>query len=371
MHPLGTLDELPPDYRQALSARNLVPLWPSLRALLPPQRPAQRTQPTHWAYRDLRPLLLRAGELTPIEKAERRVLVLANPGHGLDAMQASAAIYLGMQLLLPGEWAPSHRHTPNAVRMVVEGTGAWTTVDGERCPMARGDLILTPTGLWHEHGHDGTDPVVWLDVLDLPLVFFLEASYHEAGARQPTHPHHGECAHVRAGVAPRPLFEAASGRHARYPLLRYPWSDVRAALLSLAADQPALQAVQVTYVHPTRGADAENILGLHALMLRPGQTLTLPARSPAMVLHQIEGGSQVHVHAVAGARHAEATYTLDEADTCVIPGYTPATLSNRSPGEPAFLFIADESPLHRKLGLYEVRPDPARPELDAVARSAP
>ena len=80
------------------------------------------------------------------------MLVPANPGHGLENMQASPAMYLGMQLLLPGEWAPAHRHTPNSVRMVVEGEGAWTTVDGEKCPMERGDLILTPTGLWHEHG---------------------------------------------------------------------------------------------------------------------------------------------------------------------------------------------------------------------------
>ena len=97
----------------------------------------------------LRPLLLQAGELTPMEKAERRVLVMANPGHGLEKMQATSTIYLGMQLLLPGEWAPAHRHTPNAVRMIVEGEGAYTTVNGEKCPMQRGDLILTPTGLWH------------------------------------------------------------------------------------------------------------------------------------------------------------------------------------------------------------------------------
>ena len=87
----------------------------------------------------------------------------------------------GMQLLLPGEWAPAHRHTPNAVRMIVEGEGAYTTVDGEKCPMSRGDLILTPTGLWHEHGHDGDEPVIWLDVLDLPLVYYMEASYHVNG----------------------------------------------------------------------------------------------------------------------------------------------------------------------------------------------
>ena len=181
---LGRLEDLPDSYLAALKALNLVPLWPSLRALLPPLKPRPNTRATHWAYADIRPLLMQAGELTPIEKAERRVLVLANPGHGLDKMQASAAMYLGMQLLLPGEWAPSHRHTPNAVRMVVEGEGAWTTVDGEKCPMRRGDLILTPTGLWHEHGHDGTEPVVWLDVLDLPLVHYLEASYHVNGDRQ-------------------------------------------------------------------------------------------------------------------------------------------------------------------------------------------
>ncbi len=164
MSELGKLEDLPLSYRQELSALNLVPLWPSLRSVLPPKVPTRQTQATYWSYETLRPLLLQAGDLTPMEKAERRVLVLANPGHGLENMKASAAIYLGMQLLLPGEWAPSHRHTPNAVRMIVEGEGAYTTVDGEKCEMERGDLILTPTGLWHEHGHDGTTPVVWLDV---------------------------------------------------------------------------------------------------------------------------------------------------------------------------------------------------------------
>ena len=134
---LGRLEDLPPDYVQDLRDLNLVPLWPSLRGVLPPAIPARQTRPTHWPYKSIKPLLLKAGELTPIEKAERRVLVLANPGHGLDKMQASAAMYLGMQLLMPGEWAPSHRHTPNAVRMIVEGEGAYTTVDGEKCPMSR------------------------------------------------------------------------------------------------------------------------------------------------------------------------------------------------------------------------------------------
>jgi gentisate 1,2-dioxygenase len=273
------------------------------------------------------------------------VLVLANPGHGLEKMQASSSIYLGMQLLLPGEWAPSHRHTPNAVRMVVEGEGAWSTVDGEKCPMERGDLILTPTGLWHEHGHDGDQPVVWLDVLDLPLAYYLEVTYHVDGPRQPTLPGRGDRAYARGGVAPTQVF-ARSTR--AYPMLRYPWKDARAALLELAADRPDLDCVQVTYTNPETGADCENILGFYALMLRPGQTLQLPARSPACVFHVIEGGASVSA--------VDRRFDLATADTCCVPGWAPATLANTSASEPAFLFLADEAPLHRKLGLYEVRP---------------
>ncbi len=344
MNELGRLEDLPPDYVAALTAQNLVPLWPSLRVVLPPGKPQPRTRATHWSYAALKPLLLKAGELTPIEKAERRVLVLANPGHGLEKMQASAAMYLGMQLLLPGEWAPSHRHTPNAVRMIVEGEGAYTTVDGEKCPMRRGDLILTPTGLWHEHGHDGTEPVVWLDVLDLPLVHYMEASYHVDGPRQTVKPGRADRAYARGGVAPTPVFERSNKA---YPMLRYPWVEARAALETLATDQPGLEAVQVTYINPETGGDAQNILGFYALMLRPGQTLGLPSRSPASVFHLIEGGVEVAVE--------DQHFTLAEADTCCAPGYTAVSLSNRSASAPAFVFIADETPLHRKLGVFENR----------------
>lgn len=344
MSELGRLEDLPADYREALTQQNLVPLWPSLRALLPPEKPQPRTRATCWAYKALRPLLLEAGELTPIDKAERRVLVLANPGYGLESMQASAAMYLGMQLLLPGEWAPSHRHTPNAVRMIVEGDGAYTTVEGEKCPMSRGDLILTPSGLWHEHGHDGTEPVVWLDVLDLPLVYYMEASYHVDGPRQAVKPGRGDHTYARGGLLPTPVFERSQKA---YPMLRYPWPEARAALETLAADQPGLESVQVIYSNPETGSDALNILGFYALMLRPGQTLRLPVRSPAMVFHLIEGGIDVQVE--------HQSFALAEADTCCAPGYTPVMLRNRSAAAPAFVFVADETPLHRKLGVYENR----------------
>lgn len=344
MHQLGRLEDLPQDYRDALSESNLVPLWPSLRSLLPPGKPALRTRAVCWPYRSLRPLLMQAGELTPMEKAERRVLVLANPGHGLDKMQASSTIYLGMQLLLPGETAPSHRHTPSAVRMMVEGSGAYTTVDGEKCAMERGDLILTPSGMWHEHGHEGSEPVVWLDVLDLPLLYYMEASYVmnegpkvDAGVdRSPSY--------LRGGVVPTPMFERRRGE---YPLLRYPWKEVKAALLALAQNQGQSEAVQVAYVNPETGQDCQRVLGYSALMLRPGQSLTLPVRSASCVLHLIEGAARAQV--------GEDEFTLSAADTCCAPGYTPLALHNPSATAPAFLFMADDAPFQKKLGVYEVR----------------
>jgi gentisate 1,2-dioxygenase len=131
-------------------------------------------------------------------------------------------------------------------------------------------------------------------------------------------------------------------------MLRYPWADARAALVAMADDRPDLEAVQVEYVNPETGAPAENILGFYALMLRPGQTLRLPARSPAMVFHAIEGA--------AGLRTDDGdAFDLGAADTACVPGYTGVTLRNASSTEPAFFFVADESPLHRKLGVYEVR----------------
>ncbi|MGZ3293301.1 MAG: cupin domain-containing protein, partial [Xanthobacteraceae bacterium] len=237
MSTLATIDELPAAYRQRVGAKNLVPLWPLMRAALPYDKPMRRTRPVIWRYRDVRSELLEAGDLAPIEKAERRVLALANPGLGLENMQATPSIFIGLQLILPGETAPNHRHSPSAVRMVIEGSGGFTLVQGEKCPMEKGDLILTPSGLWHEHGHEGTGPVIWLDALDLPIVRALEASYAVEGAPQAARnqPDASQSRYRRSGLVPYRSLEA---RRTRYPLLRYPWKEVREALSALAGVTP-------------------------------------------------------------------------------------------------------------------------------------
>lgn len=344
MTALGTLEDLPQEYRQALTGCNLLPLWPSLRNFLPHGKPIRKTEPVLWRYDDIRPLLLRAGELTPIEKAERRVLVLANPGLGLDKVRATPTIYLGMQLILPGETAPNHRHTPSAIRFAVEGSGAYTVVEGEKLPMARGDLILTPPKLWHEHGHEGTGPVIWLDALDLPLVHDIEASYCIDGESQPVAnaPDGSQTAYRRAGLLPYATLDA---RKRDFPLLRFPWTEVRDALVGYACGCGPGETVQLAYVNPETGRECLPTLGFSALMLRPGEEIALVRRSASVIFHVIEGGGAAQVDGV--------DIDWQEADTFAAPTHAVIRLRNGSSDAPAFLFSVDDAPMQRSLGIYE------------------
>ncbi|MEO5700182.1 MAG: cupin domain-containing protein [Casimicrobiaceae bacterium] len=339
-HALGTLDELPTEYVASLRAANLVPLWPSLRSLLPPGAAKTLTAPTHWRWETIRPLLLRAGELTPMDKAERRVLVLANPGRGLDNLQASSVIYLGMQLVLPGETAPTHRHTPNAARIVVEGSGACTIVGGERCPMEPGDLVLTPTGLWHEHRHDGEGPFIWLDVLDLPVMVYLDVSYVTPGESQP---HPRAPAVYGASVVRRVKGERSNARH---PQLRYDWKRTRETLEAIAKESAHDQLVEVAYINPETGGDCLDTIAFSAVMLRPGEEQALRRMSPAQVFHVVEGHGSAEVNGVALA--------LAQGDTFCAPGFASIRVVNASGAKAMFLLGADESPVHRKLGVFEI-----------------
>jgi len=345
MGELGRFEDLPRQYTDGLAARNTLPLWPSLRAVLPRDQPTRKTAPTLWRYREIRPDVMRAGELAPIEKAERRVIVLCNPGLGLENMKATPTIYVGLQLILPGETAPNHRHTPSAVRFVVEGEGGFTVVAGEKLRMEKGDLILTPPGLWHEHGHEGSGPVIWLDALDLPLVYSMEASFSIEGPSQAIDkpPNHGPSRFRQGGMLP---YDALDAPPADYPLLRFPWRDVKASLGALAGVTPDERAVHLAYVNPQNGRECLPTLGFSALMLRPGETLRLPRRSASAVLHVIEGSGTALVDGT--------TLAFEEADTMAVPTHARMVLANGSSRVPAFVFMVDDAPLQRKLRIYQV-----------------
>jgi gentisate 1,2-dioxygenase len=343
-HQLGTLEELPLDYRNTLTDLNLVPLWPALRSFLPYGKPTRACEPMLWRYEDVRPLLMQAGDLTPIEKAERRVLILANPSLDPATARATPTIYLGLQLINPGETAPNHRHSPSAIRFVVEGEGGFTMVEGERLPMEKGDLILTPSGLWHEHGHTGSGPVVWLDALDLPLVYSVEASYCIEGEDQARNNRadSSQATYRRSGLQP---YAALDRPVDNYPLRRYPWREVKAALMDMASHAGPNDVLHLAYVNPETGRECLPILGFSALALRPGETYSPKRRSASQVLHVIEGEGDAVIDGVE--------MRWGESSTMAVPTHAEIQVRNNSSTKMAFLFVVDDAPMQRKLGFYE------------------
>lgn len=157
-----------------ISPLDLSPLWERKARLVPGSDCVSAV----WRYADLRPLLAQSAELITQQQAERRVLVLENPAlRGTSFI--THALYAGLQIILPGEVAASHRHSPSALRFVVEGEGAYTAVAGERIQMRPGDFVITPPWAWHDHGNEGSGPVVWLDGLDTPFAQFFGAHFRE------------------------------------------------------------------------------------------------------------------------------------------------------------------------------------------------
>ncbi|MEM8920001.1 MAG: cupin domain-containing protein, partial [Pseudomonadota bacterium] len=293
-------------------------------------------------YGDVRPLLMQAGELTPVEKAERRVLVLSDPGRGEGAMQVTSSIYLGLQLLLPGETAPAHVHTPSAVRIIVEGRGGYTVVDGEKLPMEEGDLVLTPGGEWHDHGHEGDEPVIWLDALDLPLFVYLEGSYAVEGElqKQRNRPDASQLEYRASGLSP------SRQRHAgarRYPMMRYPWTRTEDALRELAKYSDGAPA-EMDYVNPETGADVLPTLGFTAVMLSAGQTFEPPLKSSSAAIHVVKGEGRTRVNG--------ESFEWGAKDTISIPVF--AELSHKADTNTFFIMVHDR-PLQEKLGYYEER----------------
>jgi len=339
---LGTLEELPQDYRDEMTAAGVAPLWPMMRNVLPHGAPNPVTKPGHWAFEAVRPLLLRAGELTPVEKAERRVLVLSDPGRGEGAMQATASIYLGLQLLLPGETAPSHIHTPSAVRIIVEGEGGYTVVDGEKLPMEEGDLVLTPGGEWHDHGHEGKEPVIWLDALDLPIFLHLEGSYANPGPLQAqrNRPDASQVEYLASGLAPSRHRGAAARR---YPMMRYPWKRTEAALREMARYSDDGGA-ELDYVNPDNGEDVLPTLGFTAMYLPKGRKDAPPLRSCSSAFHVVKGTGRTTVNG--------QTIEWGPKDTFSAPVF--AEIDHEA-SEDAFLIRVHDRPLQERLRYYEER----------------
>ena len=115
-------------FYEKIDKQNLTPLWTSLANLVTPE-PVSPCQAASWRFADIRAAMLEAGGLITAKEAERRVLVLENPGLRGQS-KITTDLYAGVQLVLPGEVAPAHRHTQSALRVVLDGEGAGATSPG-------------------------------------------------------------------------------------------------------------------------------------------------------------------------------------------------------------------------------------------------
>lgn len=331
--------------RKAFYARigeqHLAPLWERLGGLVT-RSPQPGARPVHWKYRSVRSDLLEAGSLLTAVEAERRVLILENPGLPGQS-KITGSLYGGLQLLMPGERAKAHRHTASALRLFLEGRGAYTAVDGERTAMARGDFVLTPAWTWHEHGNEGSDPVVWLDGLDVPIVNLFDTSFaegHEEEGESPAARPERD-SEVRYGGTM--LAEGSPAGSLSSPLLNYRYERARETLVALVRNGPIdpWHAVKLGYRNPLTGGAVMPTMSA-ALQLIPRGFETLPYRSTdGTVFVVIEGRGRSQV--------GDSTFEWSESDVFVAPSWT---LERHRAESEAVLFSFSDRAAQEKLGLW-------------------
>ncbi len=327
-------------YRR-MDRHNLAPLWEVLHDLIP-NEPATPCKPALWKYREARPYLMEAGKLITAREAIRRVLVLENPGMRGESC-ITQSLYAGLQLILPGEIAPSHRHSQSALRFIVEGSGAYTAVDGERTTMHPGDFIITPSWTFHDHGNPGSEPVVWMDGLDIRLVQIFGAQFHEVYPKevQPVSRSEG-AAGARFGSGLVPLGATAPfGRTS--PIFNYPYARSRDALRLLSRDQDpdACHGWKMQYVNPLTGGHAMPTIAAFIQLLSKGYRTQAYRCTDGTIYSVVEGEGSA---TIAGER-----FDFEPRDIFVVPSWNPVQIEARSE---TVLFSFSDRPGQEAMGLW-------------------
>ncbi|TDV18564.1 gentisate 1,2-dioxygenase [Paraburkholderia caballeronis] len=330
-------------YYGQIAQQRLAPLWESLHNLVP-KTPQPKALPAIWKYAQIRDLVMQAGAVISAEEAVRRVLVLENPGlPGKSALTPN--LYAGLQLILPGEIAPSHRHTQSALRFIVEGKGAWTAVNGERTTMHPGDFIITPSWTWHDHGNpsadEGGEPVVWLDGLDIPLVAHLDAGFAQSypEATQPVSRPEGD-SFARFGHNMVPVRHRVTDPTS--PIFSYPYARSREALdvLYRGGELDPWDGVKLRYVNPATGGWPMPTIATFMQFLPAGFRGRTYRSTDSTVYCVVEGKGTAHV--------GGESFAFDARDVFVAPSWQPVRLDADSD---AVLFSYSDRPVLAALNL--------------------
>jgi gentisate 1,2-dioxygenase len=324
---------------------HLTPLWEVLHSLVPTQ-PKTPCVAAHWKYDEVRPFLMRAGEAISAEEAVRRVLVLENPAlRGQSCITQS--LYAGLQLILPGEIAPSHRHTQSALRFIVEGSGAFTAVDGERTTMRPGDFIITPSWTWHDHGNESDVPVIWLDGLDIPLIRFLDAGFAENGSAKSqavTRTEGTSLARYGHNMAP---VRGTSPFGKTSPIFSYPYERSREALEQLERDAPIDEwdGVKLRYINPLTGGSPMPTMQTFMQKLPAGFSGKPWRQTDGAVYSVVEGEGE----AVIEGGGQQLKFAFSPRDHFVVPSWHTARLAS---ARGCVLFSYSDRPVQQALGVH-------------------
>lgn len=303
----GNLEELYP----VLGELRMTPGWHKKRPSLW-KEPRTEFQPMHWSYQVGRAALDQAGQWIGTELAERRNTLLYNPvgDNDYDTVRTLVSAY---QMIKPGEYARAHRHSPNAMRLVIDAEpGCFTVVDGVKLPMVPGDFLLTPGGCWHSHYNEGKANAYWIDFLDVPLVQLLEPMFYEE------HPQGFQPVNVEAET------------HA----FRFPTVDVRPRL----ADQPMLDGVK-RFTIDTQAHIAT--VEISYLSPEPGRAVPFVKDTASRILAVTKGSGQ--------GRIGKLDIHWQRGDVIAVPSWTDYSLTA---AEPAELVEVSDRPVLQKLALY-------------------
>jgi gentisate 1,2-dioxygenase len=267
---------------------------------------------------------------------------MANPGIVSD-WQASNTLLANLQIIKPGEVARSHRHSASALRLVVEGTGAYTAVDGEKTYMEPGDFVTTPNGTWHDHGNEGDSAMIWLDGLDVPLVQALETNFFELYAEKKFPLSNPDDLSLRlyGSASLRPTWVKHDAIHS--PLLNYKFAQTYATLKAMAERTAgsSYDGVSVEYTNPLTGGPALPTIACFASLLRPAQRTKAHRHTGGTIYHVIKGKGE---SVIAGK-----LYRWDEKDTFVVPSWA---WHEHCAGAESVLFSFSDSAILQPLGLY-------------------
>jgi len=328
-----------------------------------------------WRWREIGPYLdriadiARTADVSPIEFADRQQFLLINPGLG-GRLQVASTIRCAISIYNPGDVAPVHRHSPNASRTILSENGGYTTIEGERCEATRGDLILTPNGTWHDHGNDGATPVVWADVLDFPLMEFLDCVWIDeafpgerdgnARAQKPLlGAGYSDRLYGAGGILPGFISHRRGIGHETTPVFHYRGSQIRGALDPMRGEvSDPYEGITLRFVNPATGAPVFPTLDYSAQLLRPGEATGWKRETANGFYIVLEGNGTTEI--------GGSSFNWQENDLFVVPNFLWRRHISRGPGD-AVLYLCSDRPLLEKIGQYRAQGRTAAGEVVQLA----